>query len=515
MGAAGNMQPRERLITATSAAILPLGLDGHPLHGRQEQIRAVVARRLGQRHALLLAEAERRPGTDITDWYSEAPGTAVGAASMGEEQRAALRAEVDALLADIERLGSELEAAKGAGARAAGRHLRLAARRPADDAFLYRVGEQPVLVAWGHDDTRPAVKVALPAAAATAVVVATPVIAAVDNVAEAPPASPPVQEEEKKRGAFPWWLIAAGLATFLAGLGIAWILARFLPPSVVLVADDSRRAVPVTVVLQHEFDRLREAEGKLRATLASLRREFEQKRALCPPPPVIKPPEERVVCTRPPQRGRMVVVFDTSNSMGLPTDNPEAMAELERRWGAGDRDAANRGMKLVRGPGHKRIDDARAAALNLVEAMPPNIDVGLVTFVTRCEVGVDVRPGEPRDEVVRELRRVMPRASTPLAASLRLAMTQLSSDPAVAASQSVVVITDGHEGCGGDPCGAARDLKAAFPSVKVHVIDVVGISRLQCVADITGGSSIGARDTEQLKAAVRRAQATIEQDACR
>jgi len=79
----------------------------------------------------------------------------------------------------------------------------------------------------------------------------------------------------------------------------------------------------------------------------------------------------------------------------------------------------------------------------------------------------------------------------------------------------IVVITDGHEGCGGDPCAAAQDLKRMFPSVKVHVIDVVGISRLQCVADITGGTTVGARDTEQLKAAVRRTQAAIEQDACR
>ena len=511
------MEPRYRLITATSAAVLPLGLDGHPLHDRQDQIRAVVERRLGQRHALLLAEAERRPGTDVTDWYSAAPGSAVGAAAMEEAGRAALRAEVDALLADIDRLGGQLEAEKGAGARAAGRHLRLAVRRPADDAFLYRVGEQPVLVAWGHDDTRPAVKVALPVAAA-AVAAAVPAIAAANDAVEAPPPAPPTEEaagQDAQRGAFPWWLVAAGLAAFLVGLGTAWILARFMPPTPVIVADDSRRGRPATVVLRGELDRLATQGEKLRATLASLRREFERKYASCPTPPGIKPGEERVVCTRPPQRGRMMVIFDTSNSMGLPTDNPEEIAELERRWSSGDREAQRHAMELVRGPGHKRIDDARDAALGLVEAMPPNIDVGLITFQLRCEVGVDVRPGEPRGAIVEELRRLKPRASTPLAASLRLAASQLSADPAVAAAQSIVVITDGAEGCGGDPCGAARDLKAAFPSVKVHVIDVVGVSRLQCVADITGGSSVGARDTGQLKAAMRRTQAAIERDACR
>jgi hypothetical protein len=510
------MEQRERLITATSAAVLPLGVDGHPLHDRQDQIRAVVERRLGPRHALLLAEGERRPGTDITDWYSAAPGTAVAAAAMDETQRGALRAEVDALLADIDRLGGQLEAAKGTGARAAGRHLRLAARRPADDAFLYRVGEQPVLVAWGHDDTRPAVKVALPVAAAVAAV-ATPAVAAADEVVETPPPAPVRQEvvEEKRRGAFPWWLIAASLAAFLAGLGIAWILARFMPPTPVIIADDSRRTVPVTIVLQRELDRLGTEAETLRATLASLRGELERKRAACPAPPTIKPGEERVVCTRPPQRGRMLVIFDTSNSMGLPTDNPEEMAELERRWGSGDPEAQRRGMELVRGPGHKRIDDARDAALGLVDALPPNIDIGLITFQQRCEVGVDVSPGGSRSDIVEELRRLKPRASTPLAASLRLAASQLSADPAVAAAQSIVVITDGAEGCGGDPCAAARELKSAFPSVKIHVIDVVGVSRLQCVADITGGSSVGARDTEQLKAAVRRAQASIERDACR
>lgn len=508
------MEARERLITATSAAILPLGLDGHPLHGRQEQIRAVVERRLGRRHALLLAEAERRPGTDITDWYSDAPGVAIGAAAMGEESRARLRTEIDAMLADIDRLGGELEAAKAAGARAAGRHLRLAARRPADDSFLYRIGEQPVLVAWGHDDTRLPVKVAPPVAAAAVVVAAPPALAATDKPLP-PPFEPPPPDDKKTRSVFAWWLIAAGLAAFLAGLGIAWVLARFMPPVIVHVADDERRVPPVTLVLQRELDRLGEEAEKLRSTLASLRAELERKRALCPPPPLIQPPEERVVCTRPPRRGRMVVVFDTSNSMGLPTDNPDEVAEIERRWSAGDPEGQRRGMELVRAPGHKRMDDARDAALGLVEAMPPNIDVGLVSFAARCDVAVDVTPGMPREDVTHALRRMTPRAGTPLAASLRLAMTQLSSDPEVAAAQSIVVITDGAEGCGGDPCGAARDLRAAFPSVKVHIIDVVGVSRLQCVADITGGSSVGARDTEQLRAAVRRAQASIEQDACR
>jgi len=515
VGAAGSMQARERLITATSAAILPLGLDGHPLHERQEQIRSVVERRLGRRHAQLLAEAERRPDTDITDWYSDAPGAVVAAAAMDEAQRARLRAEVDAMLADIDRLGGELEAATGTGARAAGRHLRLAARRPADDTFLYRVDEQPVLVAWGHDDTRPPVKVAPPVAAAAGAAVATPAIA----VAQEPPTPPsPLQDEvaeERKRGAFPWWPLVAGLAAFLAGLGIAWILARHMPPTPVIIADDSRPTVPLTVARQRELDRLGAEAETLRAILASMRREFAQKRALCPTSPEIKPGEERVVCSRPPRRGRMVVVFDTSNSMGLPTDNPDVIAEIERRWAAGDPEGQRLGMELLRAPGHKRIDDARDAALGLVEAMPPNIDVGLVSFSARCDVAVDVTPGAPREDVARALSRMTPRAGTPLAASLRLAMTQLSADPEVAAAQSIVVITDGAEACGGDPCAAARDLKAAFPSIKVHVIDVVGVSRLQCVADITGGSSVGARDTGQLRAAMRRAQASIERDACR
>ncbi len=44
-GGGVGMETRDRLITATSAAILPLGLDGHPLHDRQEQIRAVLEQR--------------------------------------------------------------------------------------------------------------------------------------------------------------------------------------------------------------------------------------------------------------------------------------------------------------------------------------------------------------------------------------------------------------------------------------------------------------------------------------
>lgn len=205
-------QPEEPL-TATSAASQPPGVDGRPLHVRQEQIRAVVERRLGIGHALLLAEARRRKGTNITDWYTPAPGPRANAAALDERQRDVLRAKVDRMLADIDRIGKGLESAPGSGARAAGRHLRLAARRPDDDSLLYRVDNQPVLVAWGHDGERP-VAPAISLAEATRL------------AEEQAAAARLAQENEARRRLVRQRLLAGGLGSVaLVVLGVIWALA--------------------------------------------------------------------------------------------------------------------------------------------------------------------------------------------------------------------------------------------------------------------------------------------------
>src|SRR4029453_1578108 len=100
-------------------------------------------------HFHLLAEPQAYPATGRIDWYAD--GKPVRAADeLAEAERDALRAEIDGMLAAIDRLGMPLEKTTCEDAHLAGRSLHLAARRPDDDNYLFRVGEQPVLICWGY-----------------------------------------------------------------------------------------------------------------------------------------------------------------------------------------------------------------------------------------------------------------------------------------------------------------------------------------------------------------------------
>jgi len=484
----------------------PLGAFGKPAWQSHVQLRAMLLSRKGPKVANYFAKPTYDPETGLLRWSSEAPGLARPWQDMAPEEQAQRALQLELIRSELMGFASELREQGGSqpgGAAAFASLLDQAVKVPAQGNFLHFVGEQPVIAFWGfenHDGASLEPAAQAPRQGKVAAAAAAPVVV------------------EKRKRPWWWWLLWALLALLLLlGLLLGLRYCATPPPPVPLapepVVPKPEPPTPEPVVPKPEPPAPEPVVPEPEPPAPPP--PVVEKRPDPPKPPEVKPGEERLVCIRP-RRGRMVVVFDTSKSMGFPTDNPDVIAEIERRLAAGDPEGHRRAMELLHAPGRKRIDDARDAALGLVKAMPPNIDVGLVSFGSKgCDVAVDVKPGAPRKDVARALSRMTPRAGTPLAASLRLAMTQLSSDPKVAAAQSIVVITDGGESCGGDPCAAALDLKTAFPSIKVHVIDVAGVPRLQCVADITGGSSVGARDTKQLRAAIRRAQASIERDACR
>lgn len=309
------------LVRTTQFGARPLGVRGEPLHNTHAQIRDVVRRRLGERHVRLLAEPQAYPDTGRIDWYAE--GTPVrAAADMPDHERQALRTEIDAMLAEIDAVGTQLEKSTSDDARLAGRSLHLAARRPDDESYLFRVGDQPVLICWGYD--KESVGAILPQAfiAGTAPPAAAP---APPSVASPPPspvsqpfAVPPVvvaaaAAPSAARSRFPWLIaLLVGLLGVLLVLGASYGLRLLLPvPPEMLVTEqrpEPRPPAPPTVDptldLNKGIDTEREREGKLRASLASLREEMQQRQALCRPPeqpPATKPepPKPPVVERKP------------------------------------------------------------------------------------------------------------------------------------------------------------------------------------------------------------------------
>ncbi len=90
---------------------------------------------------------------------------------------------------------------------------------------------------------------------------------------------------------------------------------------------------------------------------------------------------------------------------------------------------------------------------------------------------------------------------TPLDYSLQKAKNDLAP---YSGTKLAVLVSDGYESCGGDPCLQARSLAAN--GITVYAIgfnvDAQGAQQLQCVASVTNGKYFDARNADELTAAV-------------
>ena len=103
---------------------------------------------------------------------------------------------------------------------------------------------------------------------------------------------------------------------------------------------------------------------------------------------------------------------------------------------------------------------------------------------------------------------------TPLASSLQQAVSDLVFDPA--RINSVVVLSDGIETCGGDPCRLVESLRARGINFTVHVIglNVDGQARdqLSCVAKSGGGTYQDATTAPDVERALGAIRSTVTKD---
>ena len=186
------------------------------------------------------------------------------------------------------------------------------------------------------------------------------------------------------------------------------------------------------------------------------------------------------------QDGRVVIVLDGSNSM----------------WGrVGD---------------VEKIVVARQVLTDVLADVPPGLDVGLAAYGHRRAGACDdietlLAPGRhPRVDVERAIRGVQPTGLTPITAALQAVVEAL---PPATGATHVVLVSDGRETCGGDPCALVRTLRERRADLTVHVVgfDVADDEReqLQCLAEAGGGVYTGATTAAELTAALQSVRARV------
>ncbi|NNU81388.1 VWA domain-containing protein [Halovulum dunhuangense] len=102
-----------------------------------------------------------------------------------------------------------------------------------------------------------------------------------------------------------------------------------------------------------------------------------------------------------------------------------------------------------------------------------------------------------------------PQGMTPLTDALRVARDQI---PATAESADIVLITDGLENCGGDPCALAGTLAAEGIELRAHVVGFGmrpgEVDALACLPDLTGGKLLEASTQVELAGALQQIAST-------
>ena len=110
-----------------------------------------------------------------------------------------------------------------------------------------------------------------------------------------------------------------------------------------------------------------------------------------------------------------------------------------------------------------------------------------------------------RGALVGEINALAPKQGTPLADAIRRAGTVASDS----APSMLVIVSDGGDSCGGDPCAVARSVKAAKPNVTINVIDLSESPKdrqvLQCIASAGGGRLLSPGDPLDMNRKMREA----------
>ena len=171
-------------------------------------------------------------------------------------------------------------------------------------------------------------------------------------------------------------------------------------------------------------------------------------------------------------------------------------------------------------PGETRVQAAKGALNDVIDILPtnPGINVGLRIYghegnntqagrPVSCQSSELVVPmeGVDKDALRTEVDGIEPVGWTPIALSLNRAAADF---PAASdtVKNAVILVTDGLETCGGNPCTASRNLITGDGQVVTHVIGFAlredERANLQCIVDESGGLLLGADNADQLRDAI-------------
>ena len=159
--------------------------------------------------------------------------------------------------------------------------------------------------------------------------------------------------------------------------------------------------------------------------------------------------------------------------------------------------------------GKTKVEIARSVIGGILDELPPDRALGLVAYGHRREgdcadIEQIVPVGTDRAAVRTAVGKLNFKGKTPLSAAVRFAAEKLRYEEKKA---TVILVSDGAETCGVDPCALGRDLEATGVHFTAHIIGFglasdTEAAGLRCLAQATGGRYFGAKNARELTAAL-------------
>ena len=163
-----------------------------------------------------------------------------------------------------------------------------------------------------------------------------------------------------------------------------------------------------------------------------------------------------------------------------------------------------------------RIDKVRSALAKVLPSATRHRRVGLITYgpgpYNQCNVKLNLKPRPmAATAIMHAVNSLTPAGKTPLSAAVTEAAEVLNyrSRPSL-----IVVLTDGEETCGGQPCDLGKQLHASAEALTIHVIGFrvkdfswtgeQSLLDIKCLAEETGGLYAAAQSEEELIEALEK-----------
>jgi hypothetical protein len=161
--------------------------------------------------------------------------------------------------------------------------------------------------------------------------------------------------------------------------------------------------------------------------------------------------------------------------------------------------------------GTEKIVIAKDVMKEVIEGLPADSALGLEVYGHRkegdcgdIEVISDLGTTD-RAELLARLESLIPKGKTPLQSSLKTAETLLK-EREDKDKVTIILVSDGKETCGGDPCATTAQIMQSGINTQIHVVgfdvDEEERAELGCIAAEGGGEYFSASSGEQLLTAL-------------